>query len=101
MDDEAFIEEMQLEENDFESRLQVNIENVENLFTGGCSIDGQLESDLFIGGGSEKWRRSKERGINRKFKRIKKQARKLCEEISDMEEGRYGLLRGEYDHDDM
>jgi hypothetical protein len=96
--EELFNEEMLLGANEFDSPLQVNIENVDNLFTNGGSINCQLKSDLFIGG-SERWGRSKERGINRKFQRIKKQARKLFNEVSQMEEGSYGLLRGD-DYDE-
>jgi hypothetical protein len=80
-----------------DSRLQVNIRNVENLFTRGIPRNGELNNRISVSGDSQKWTRNKQRSIQRKFQRIKRQAKRLFEEIPSYDSGNYGLLCEDYD----
>jgi hypothetical protein len=62
-------------------KSSINIQNVENLFTGrNLELDDMLSSREY-----SNWGRAKQRGINRKLGRIKRQAGRLYKEVTPEE----------------
>jgi hypothetical protein len=70
---------------------------VESLFTQGVGGDYHLRNGEPIPGVSKKLSRAKERAINRKLNKIKKQAKKLFNEISPVRSKDFLLFGADYD----
>jgi hypothetical protein len=72
-------------------RTRIKIKNIENLFMGS---NGGLSPNLFQDENDYKWSKTKARSINRKFGKIRKQARRLPSFTPEEGVGFNGLYNG-------
>jgi hypothetical protein len=77
-------------------RNRIKIKNVENLFMGS---DGRINLDLLHDENDYKWSKTKARSINRKFGKIRKQARRLFFFTPEENIGFNGLYNGLLDEE--